>query len=78
MWYAFGYVAFDFDTVRADVGIGPYGVRSAMVHPTRKCVPGGHTGRPYTPAFGPFVGAACMAARNRVPLPAGVRRFHPP
>ena len=29
--------AFDVDTERADVGIGPYGVRSAMVHPTRRC-----------------------------------------
>ena len=32
--------AFDVDTERADVGIGPYGVRSAMVHPTRRCALG--------------------------------------
>ena len=61
-----------FRFVRADVGIGPYGVRSAMVHPTRKCVPGGHTGRPYGPAPGLLVGAGFMPARNRVPISAGV------
>ena len=27
--------AFDVDTERADVGIGPYAVRPVMVHPTR-------------------------------------------
>ena len=27
--------AFDVDTERADVGIGPYGVRSAKMRPTR-------------------------------------------
>ena len=34
------------------------------VHPTRKCGTGGHTGRPYGPASGLLVGAACMAART--------------
>ena len=33
----FGDGAFDAGTERADVGIGPYGVRSAGVHPTRRC-----------------------------------------
>ena len=33
---AFGDGAFDVGTVRADVGIGPYGVCSAMVHATRR------------------------------------------
>ena len=61
-----------FRFVRADVGIGPYGMRSAMVRPTRKCVPGGHTGRPYGPAPGLLVGAGFMPARNRVPISAGV------
>ena len=37
---AFGDGAFDVDTERADVGIGPYGVLSAMVHPTRRCALG--------------------------------------
>ena len=48
------------------------GMRSAMVYPTRKCVPGGHTGRPYGPAPGLLVGAGFMPARNRVPISAGV------
>ena len=34
---AFDGGAFDAGTERADVGIGPYGVRLAMVHPTRRC-----------------------------------------
>ena len=34
---AFGDSAFEVGTERADVGIGPYGVRLAMVHPTRRC-----------------------------------------
>ena len=34
---------------------------------------GGHTGRPYGPACGLLVGAAFMAARDRVPICAGVR-----
>ena len=33
---AFADGAFVVDTERADVGIGPYGARSAMVHPTRR------------------------------------------
>ena len=44
---AFGDGAFDVDPERADVGIGPYGVRSAMVHPTQQLGTGGHLGRPY-------------------------------
>ena len=44
---AFGDGAFDVDPERADVGIGPYGVRTAMVHPTRQLGTGGHLGRPY-------------------------------
>ena len=44
--------------------IRPYRVRSAMVHATRRCGTGGHEGRPYTLAFGPFVGAGFMPARN--------------
>ena len=34
---AFGDSAFDAGTERADVGIGPYGVRLAMVRPARRC-----------------------------------------
>ena len=34
---AFDGGAFDAGTERADVGIGPYGVRSAMVRPARRC-----------------------------------------
>ena len=34
---AFGDGAYDVGTERADVGIGPYGVHSATVHPTRRC-----------------------------------------
>ena len=48
----------------ADVGIGPYGVRSAVVHPTRGCSTGGHKGRPYRPAPGLPVGAGFMPART--------------
>ena len=33
---AFGDGAYDVGTERADVGIGPYGVRSAMVRPRRR------------------------------------------
>ena len=36
---------------------------------------GGYIIRPYRRAPGLLVGAACMAARNWVPLRAGVRRF---
>ena len=43
---AFGDGAFDVDPVGADVGIGPYGVRTAMVHPTRQLGTAGHLGRP--------------------------------
>ena len=50
-------------------------VRSAVVHPTRRCGTGGYIIRPYGPACGPLVGAACMAARNQVPIRAGVRWF---
>ena len=48
---AVGGGAFDVDTERADVGIGPYGVRSAVVHPTLRCGTGGHKGRPYATLF---------------------------
>ena len=34
---AVGDGAFDAGTERADVGIGPYGVRSAVVRPARRC-----------------------------------------
>ena len=51
------------------------GVRSAMEHPTRRCVPGGYKIRPYRPAPGFPVGAACMAARDRLSISAGVRWF---
>ena len=52
------------------VGIPPYSIR-------RGCGPGGYKIRPYGPASGLLVGAACMAARNQVPIPAGVRWFRP-
>ena len=50
-------------------------VRSAVAHPTQWCGTGGYIIRPYGPACGPLVGAACMAARNQVPIRAGVRWF---
>ena len=50
-------------------------VRSAMVCPTRRCGTGGYKIRPYRPASGFPVGAAYMAARNRVLIRAVVRRF---
>ena len=50
--------------VGADVGIGPYGVRSEVGHPTRGCGSGGHKGRPYRPAPGLPVGAGFMPART--------------
>ena len=51
------------------------GARSAVAHPTQWCGTGGYIIRPYGPACGPLVGAACMAARNQVPIRAGVRWF---
>ena len=48
---AFGDGAFDVDTERADVGIGPYGVRSAGVRRT-----GGYKIRPYGHALSLLVG----------------------
>ena len=61
---AFGDGVFDVDTERADVGIGPYGVPSARVHPTQRCSTGGHKGRPYSPAPDLPVGAGFMPART--------------
>ena len=39
---------------------------------------GGYKIRPYGPAFGFLVGAACMAARNQFPIRTGVRWFRSP
>ena len=54
---AFDDGAFDVDTERADVGIGPYdgSGRRGCVR-TRRCGPGGHTGRPYGVGNGAFSG----------------------
>ena len=58
-------------------GISPYGVRSVMVHPTRRCA-GGYKIRPYRPAPGLLVGAdahigppasVCKAVRRTAPSP---------
>ncbi len=49
------------------------GARSAVMHPNQRCGMGGYIIRPYGPACGLLVGAACMAARNQVPIRAGVR-----
>ena len=68
---AFGDGAFDVDPERADVGIGPYGVRTAMVHPTRQLGTGGHIGRPYGKTGGGSVGADFISARAAPP-----RRTH--
>ena len=46
-----------------------------MVRSTRWCGAGGYKIRPYGPASGFPVGAAYMAARNRVLIRAVVRRF---
>ena len=67
----FGDGAFVVDTVRADVGIGPYGVRASDT----SVRVGGYKIRPYGPASGFPVGAGFMPARNQVPIPAGVRWF---
>lgn len=42
------------------------GARIAEVQLTPRCGSGGYEIRPYGPASGFLVGAACMAARNRV------------
>ena len=68
----FGDGAFVVDTVRADVGIGPYGVRASDTSLVRA---GGYKIRPYGPASSFPVGAGFMPARNQVPIPAGVRWF---
>ena len=44
---AVGGGALDVDTERADVGIGPYGVRSAMVHSTQRFGAGGAAPAPH-------------------------------
>ena len=48
-----------------------------MLRKSQAC-PGGYIIRPYGPAHGLVVGAGFMPARNRVPIPAGVRWFRPP
>ena len=72
---AFGDGAFDADTERADVGIGPYGVRSSMVHPTHRCARADIKSAPTDPPPGFLVGAACMAARTGSRLPPGFDGF---
>ena len=72
---AFGDGAFDVDTGRADVGIGPYGVRSSMVHPTHRCARADIKSAPTDPPPGFLVGAACMAARTGSRLPPGFDGF---
>ena len=64
---AFGDGAFDAGTERADVGIGPYGVRSAMVRPTRPCGTGGYKIRPYGPASRPSRRGGLYARPDRLP-----------
>ena len=75
LWGAFGDGAFDVDTGRADVGIGPYGVRSSMVHPTHRCARADIKSAPTDPPPGFLVGAACMAARTGSRLPPGFHGF---
>ena len=72
---AFGDGAFVVDTGRADVGIGPYGVRSSMVHPTHRCARADIKSAPTDPPPGFLVGAACMAARTGSRLPPGFDGF---
>ena len=48
-----------------------------MLRKSQAC-PGGYIIRPYGPAHGLVVGAGFMPARNRGPIPAGVRWFRPP
>ena len=65
-----------YDSHRGSMVPFAVGVRSATVHPTRRCA-GGYKIRPYGPAPGLLVGAGFMPARDRVPTRAGVRRFRP-
>ena len=63
----FGDGAYDLGTERADVGIGPYGVRSAMVRATRPCGTGGYKIRPYGPASRPSRRGGLYARPDRLP-----------